>query len=80
VQILAFDDNRAIDATTLSDTKSNILAHWLGGEKVRPGYKISTPDSNMLTAARNMPKLPDLNATLPNVSSQQPVIPPVTGP
>ena len=80
VQILAFDDNRAIDATTLSDTKSNILAHWLGGEKVRPGYKISTPDNNMLTAARNMPKLPDLNATLPNVSSQQPVIPPVTGP
>lgn len=80
VQILAFDDNRAIDATTLSDTKSNILAHWLGGEKVRPGYNISTPDENMLTAARNMPKLPDLNATLPNVSSQQPVIPPVTGP
>jgi hypothetical protein len=31
----------------------------------------------MLTADRNMPKLPDLNATLPNVSSQPPVTNPV---
>lgn len=66
VQILAFDNNRAIDANTLKDTQSNILAHWLGGEKVRPGYVIGTPDNDMLTATRNMPKLPDLNATLPN--------------
>ena len=76
-QILGFDDNRALDAQKLSDAKSNILPHWLGGEKVRPGYTISTPDSNMLTANRNMPVLPDLNATLPNVSGQVPQIPQV---
>ncbi|MGE5335310.1 MAG: peptidylprolyl isomerase [Nitrososphaerota archaeon] len=66
VQILGFDQSRAVDASKLSDAKSNILAHWLGGEKVRPGYHISTPDNNMVNANRNMPKVPDLNATLPN--------------
>lgn len=71
VQILAIDESRAVDATKLSDAKSNILAHWLGGEKVRPGYSGSAPNSDMLTATRNMPVLPDLNATLPNVSSGQ---------
>lgn len=76
VQVLAFDDNRVVDPSKLSDAKSNILAHWLGGEKVRPGYKIGNPDSTMLTADRNMPKIPDLNATLPNLSSGQPGLPP----
>lgn len=68
VEVLAFDNNRAMAGTALTDAKSNILAHWLGGEKVRPGYAISTPNSDMLVANRNMPKLPDLNATLPNES------------
>jgi hypothetical protein len=54
VQILGFD-TRPVDATKLSDTKANILLHWLGGEKVRPGYKIGTPNSDMLMANRNMP-------------------------
>jgi hypothetical protein len=76
-QILGFDDNRTLDAQKLSDAKSNILSHWLGGEKVRPGYVISTPDNNMLTANRNMPTLPDLNAALPNVGGQVPQIPQV---
>jgi hypothetical protein len=76
VQVLGFDDNRVIDATALSDAKSNILTHWLGGEKVLPGYTIGAPNNDMLNANRNMPKLPDLNATLPNVSGQQPVLPP----
>ncbi len=76
-QVLAFDDNRAVDAQKLSDAKSNILPHWLGGEKVRPGYNISTPDNDMLTANRNMPVLPDLNATLPNVSGGVPQVPQV---
>lgn len=76
-QILGFDNNRAVDAQKLSDAKSNILPHWLGGEKVRPGYNISTPDSNMLTANRNMPVVPDLNASLPNVSGGVPQVPQV---
>lgn len=76
-QILGFDNSRAIDAQKLSDAKSNILSHWLGGEKVRPGYNISTPDSNMLTANRNMPVVPDLNASLPNVSGGVPQVPQV---
>ena len=76
-QILGFDESRAIDAQKLSDAKSNILSHWLGGEKVRPGYTISTPNSDMLTATRNMPVVPDLNATLPNVSGQAPQVPQV---
>jgi parvulin-like peptidyl-prolyl cis-trans isomerase-like protein len=77
VQVLGFDNSRAVDATALSDAKSNILSHWLGGEKVLPGYTIGAPDNDMLNADRNMPKLPDLNATLPNVSSQPPVPQPV---
>ncbi len=76
-QILGFDNNRTVDAQKLSDAKSNILPHWLGGEKVRPGYNITTPDSNMLTANRNMPVLPDLNASLPNVSGGVPQVPQV---
>lgn len=75
VQILGFEDNRAIDAAKLSDAKSNALAHWLGGEKVRPGYVIGTPDNDMLLADRNMPKVPNLNAPLPNVSRGQQGIP-----
>jgi PPIC-type PPIASE domain len=76
VQVLAFDDNRVFDANQLSDAKSNILAHWLGGEKVRPDSKIDTPNNEMLTATRNMPVVPDLNATLPNVSSSPVTVPP----
>lgn len=77
VQILGIDNNRAVDKTALNDAKSNILSHWLGGEKVRPGYHVSTPDNDMLTADRNMPKLPDLNATLPNVGGGAPNAPQV---
>lgn len=75
VQILGIEDNRAVDAAKLSDAKSNALAHWLGGEKVRPGYVIGTPDNDMLIADRNMPKMPNLNATLPNVSGGQQGLP-----
>lgn len=75
VQVLGFDDHRAVDPNKLKDAQSNILAHWLGGEKVRPGYSIGTPDSNMVMADRNMPKLPDLNAKLPNVSPGVPGVP-----
>lgn len=73
VQIVGFDNNRPVDAGKLNDAKGNILSHWLGGEKVRPGYHISTPDSAMVNADRNMPKVPDLNATLPNVGNAQSV-------
>ena len=75
VQVLGFDDHRAVDPNKLKDAQSNILAHWLGGEKVRPGYSISTPDSDMVMADRNMPKVPDLNAKLPNVAPQAPGLP-----
>lgn len=72
VQVLEFDPSRAIDPTTLKAAQDNALSHWLEGAKVDPGTHITTPDSTMLTATRNMPVLPDLNAQLPNESPQGP--------
>jgi hypothetical protein len=69
VQLLGYE-TRPVDATLLSASQSNALSHWLSGQKLLPGAKISTPDSDMLSATRNLPKDPDLNATLPNFSQQ----------
>jgi hypothetical protein len=69
VQLLGIDPSRAIDATSLSNAKSGILDHWLAGEKHSATARISSPNQDMMSAARNLPTLPDLNATLPSVGS-----------
>lgn len=65
LEALAFDPNRAVDPSLLSAAKSNALAHWLEGAKVDPANKVGTPNASMMQASRNMPRLPDLNAQLP---------------
>jgi parvulin-like peptidyl-prolyl isomerase len=66
VQILGIDPSRAVDAAQLSSAQSDALDHYLNAAHVLPGNSVSTPDSTMLTASRNMPVAPNLNATLPN--------------
>jgi hypothetical protein len=68
VQVLEIQDSRGYDPNMLSAAQSNALSHWLGGQKVAPFNKLTTPNQNMLTASRNQPVVPDLNATLPNVA------------
>lgn len=69
VQFLGYE-TRPVDASLLSASQSNALSHWLSGQKVLPGNKVGTPNTDMLSATRNLPKDPDLNATLPNFSQQ----------
>jgi hypothetical protein len=70
VQILGFDPSRVVDATILQDAKANALAHWLSGQRANPSNSFSTPDSTMMGASRNLPTLPNLNATLKNENPQ----------
>lgn len=69
VQLLGIDPSRAVDATSLTNAKSSILDHWLGGEKHRATAHISSPNQDMMSATRNLPTLPNLNATLPSVGT-----------
>jgi len=71
VQILGIDPSRKVDATTLKNSQDNALAHWLGGARVAPFNHISTPDADMVQATRNLPKVPDLKAQLPNYNPNQ---------
>ncbi len=68
VQVLGIDPARAIDASTLKAAQDNALPHWLNAQRVAPSVKISTANSTMLTATRNLPKKPDLNAALPAIT------------
>lgn len=68
VQVLEINPSRAVDASTLTSAQNSALTQWLGGVKADVNTHISTPDSTMLTAARNLPVLPDLNAHLPSES------------
>jgi len=70
VQILQINAHRAVDPSTLAANKSNALTHWLSGQKTPGINTIGTPNSAMLADSRNLPKLPNLNATLPNESGQ----------
>ncbi len=70
VQVLGIDPKRAVDSATLSSAQSNALNHWLSGYKVDPKHSVTTPNSTMMADARNLPVLPNLNATLPNVNPQ----------
>ncbi len=66
VQVLGVDPSRAANASELSAAQTNALDHWLSGQKANKSTHITTPDTTMTTATRNMPVIPDLNATLPN--------------
>ncbi len=68
VQIVQIDAHRVVNPTTLSANKGNALSHWLSGQKTPGINNITTPNSTMLADSRNLPTLPNLNATLPNES------------
>lgn len=70
-EVVEFDNSRAVDATQLKDAQNNALTHWLSGQRADTSNHISTPVQDMLTASRNLPVLPNLNAVLPNVNPQQ---------
>lgn len=72
VQVLEINPSRAVDPTTLKAAQDNALSHWLEGVKADVNTHISTPDSTMLSATRNLPVVPNLNAKLPNESPQGP--------
>lgn len=66
VQVLDVDPSRAVDKTALQSAQSNALQFWLDTQKALPANHISTPDSTMESATRNIPTVPNLNAQLPN--------------
>ncbi|HET9111529.1 MAG TPA: peptidylprolyl isomerase [Ktedonobacterales bacterium] len=68
VQVLGIDPSRAVDPATLKAAQDNALSHWLAMQRIIPGAHIGSANSTMLTDARNLPKKPDLNATLPAVT------------
>ncbi|HLZ22374.1 MAG TPA: peptidylprolyl isomerase [Ktedonobacterales bacterium] len=70
IQLVEIDPSRAVDPTLLKAAQSNAVAQWISGAKADVNTHISTPDSTMLTAARNLPVLPDLNAKLPSEAPQ----------
>lgn len=78
IQFLGSDPKRAVDPAQLSGAQANALDHWLSGQKALANAHISTANQDMLTAARNMPVKPDLNAQLPSYSSGVPN-PPIGG-
>ncbi|HEY7832260.1 MAG TPA: peptidylprolyl isomerase [Ktedonobacterales bacterium] len=71
VQVLGLDPSRAVDPSQLSAAQNNALDHYLTGQKALPATAISTANQDMLSANRNLPTLPNLNATLPNFNPQQ---------
>jgi hypothetical protein len=70
VQILGIDPSRTVDSTTLHDAQSNALTHWLSGQRANPSNVFGTPSQTMMGASRNLPTLPNLNATLKNENPQ----------
>ncbi|MGO8946240.1 MAG: peptidylprolyl isomerase [Ktedonobacterales bacterium] len=70
VQILGINPSLVVNATTLQDAQANALTYWLSGQRANPQNVFSTPDSTMMNASRNLPALPNLNATLKNENPQ----------
>lgn len=68
VQIIAIDPSRPVDAAMLKAAQDNALPHYLNEQRSVPGAKITTADTNMLTATRNLPKKPSLSAALPQIT------------
>lgn len=75
VQVLAFDPSRAVNAGQLKTAQDQALDHWLSGQRGDTKTTISSPVSDMLSAARNLPTLPNLNATLPNEDPNHNAVP-----
>ena len=69
VQIMGIDPSRTIEKSQLDGLKSNALDHWLSGRKVDPQVHLTTPNTTMVNDTRNLPVLPNLNATLPQQST-----------
>lgn len=70
VQVIAIDPHRALDASKVTSTQSGILDHWLGGQRNDASNHVSTANQNMMTATRNLPIVPDPNASLPQEQQQ----------
>lgn len=70
VQVLGIDPSRPVNATNLKDDQGNALQFYLDTAKALPQNHISTPDSSMESATRNIPTVPNLNAQLPNENPQ----------
>jgi hypothetical protein len=68
VQVLAIDPSRAIDAATLKAAQDNALSHFLNQQRAIPSAVITSADSTMLNASRNLPKKPSLSAALPAIT------------
>jgi len=68
VQVLDINPSLAVDAATLKSAQGNALDHWLTMQRVIPGIKVGSANSTMLSAPRNLPKKPDLNAALPAIT------------
>jgi hypothetical protein len=69
VEALEIDPSRAVDPSQLSAAMTDALDHWLAGQRANPAYTIGTPNPDMMSASRNLPVMPDLNAALPNFNS-----------
>ena len=70
VQIIEVDPSRALAADKVSSAQGVILDHWLGGQRNNTTNHVSATNQGMLTATRNLPKMPDLNAQLPREQQQ----------
>jgi hypothetical protein len=79
VQILGINPSLAVNTTTLQDAQANALSHWLSGQRANPSNTFGTPNQSMMSAAHNLPTLPNLNASLKNENPQGQGLPP-TGP
>jgi hypothetical protein len=71
VQVLDFAQKQ-MTTEQLSAAQGNALDHWLSGQRVSPSNTVGKADTDALTASRNLPVTPDLNATLPNFTPQLP--------
>ncbi|HEX9069446.1 MAG TPA: peptidylprolyl isomerase, partial [Ktedonobacterales bacterium] len=71
VQVLDFAQKQ-MTSEQLSAAQGNALDHWLSGQRVAPSVTVGKADTDALTASRNLPVTPDLNATLPNFTPQVP--------
>lgn len=65
VQITDIAAQREVSQGNLSAARGNALPHFLQGRKADPAARVGTPDADMLSADRNLPKTPSLTATLP---------------
>jgi parvulin-like peptidyl-prolyl isomerase len=70
VQVLGIDPSRAFDPSILKDAQNNALAYWLSEQRANTNNHFLTPNSTMMNASRNMPTLPNLNASLKNENPQ----------